>query len=111
MGQSPTAPQLAVDTCARRFRPFEGLEARPPVTWFGPAGLAQGRPGSEAVVQALCGLMEVHGRDLRRPRRLGLEVASVAAGLLAAQGDIAAAIAGLRGGTVPVMQTSVLQGG
>jgi len=55
--------------------------------------------------------MEVNGRDRARPRRLGLEVASVAAGLLAAQGAIAAAIAGLRGQPVPVVHTSVLQAG
>lgn len=111
MGHSRTAPQLAIDTCARRLRPLDGLDSRPPITWFGPAGFEPGRPGSEASVQALCGLMEVHGRDRGTPRRLGLEVASVAAGLLAAQGFIAKEIAGLRGRTAPVMQTSVLQAG
>src|SRR5688500_8821511 len=105
-------PQLALDTCARRLRVLDGLEASPAtVTWFGPAGFEGYRPGSEATVQALCGLMEVHGRDLRTPRRLGLELASVAAGLLSAQGAIAAAIAGLRGAPAPSMETSVLQAG
>ena len=105
-------PQLAVDTCARRLRVVEGLDTHPPtVTWFGPAGFPADRPGSEASLQALCGLMEVHGRDQRVPRRLGLEVASVAAGLLAAQGALAGAVAGLRGRPVPAVETSVLQAG
>ena len=105
-------PQLAVDTCARRLRVLDGLDTHPPtVTWFGPARLPADRPGSEASLQALCGLMEVHGRDRRVPRRLGLEVASVAAGLLAAQGAIAGAVAGLRGRPVPAVETSVLQAG
>ena len=62
-------------------------------------------------MQALCGLMEVNGRDRSTPRRLGLEVASVAAGLLAAQGELAAGVAGLRGGAAPTVDTSVLQAG
>lgn len=73
--------------------------------------MAPDRPGSEATVQAVSGLMEVNGRDRSTPRRLGLEVASVAAGLLAAQGELAAAVAGLRGGPVPTVDTSVLQAG
>ncbi len=111
MGRSRTGPQLAVDACARRLRPLSGLADPPPISWFGPAGFPASRPGSEASVQALCGLMEVHGRDRSTPRRLGLEVASVAAGLLAAQGRMAAAVAGLRDRPVPVMETSVLQAG
>lgn len=111
MGHSLT-PQLAVDTYARRLRPLDGVDTGPSaISWFGPAGFPAGRPGSEAAVQALGGLMEVHGRDRGTPRRMGLEVASVAAGLLASQGRLAAAIAGLRGGTVPEVQTSVLQAG
>ena len=111
MGRSRGAPQLAADTCARRLRPLSGLHDHPSVTWFGPAAFSATRPGSEAVVQALCGLMEVHGRDRGTPRRLGLEVASVAAGLLAAQGRLASAIAALRDRPVPPMETSVLQAG
>ncbi|MGI8807436.1 MAG: CoA transferase [Acidimicrobiales bacterium] len=106
-----TAPHLAVDTCDRRLRALDGPDACCGLSWFGPAGFPAGRPGSEATVQALCGIMQVHGRDRGTPRRLGLEVASVAAGLLAAQGSIATALAGLRSGTVPAMRTSVLQAG
>lgn len=108
-------PRLAMDTCARRLRPFDGAVPRPDtgceISWYGPAGISPASPASEATVQALCGLMEVNGRDWAAPRRLGLEVASVAAGLLAAQGVLAAQIARSRGRTVPVVRTSVLQAG
>lgn len=112
---SPTAPapQLALEVSARRLRAVGGPEPAAAITWYGPAaGIAPDRPGSEAVLQATCGLMEVHGRDAGTPRRLGIEVASVAAGLLAAQGALAAAIAGRRGRPAPAaVQTSVLQAG
>lgn len=66
-------------------------------------------PGSEAVIQALSGLMSVHGRDRQAPRRLGLEVASVAAGVVATQALLAALIAQSRGLEVRGVETSVLQ--
>src|SRR5439155_19481455 len=116
MSLSRTDPQLAIDTCARRLGfLLDGLgprhQADRRISWHGPARFSPDRPGSEACIQAICGLMEVNGRDRGVPRRLGLEVASVAAGLLAAQGTMAADIAGLRGQPVPVMHTSVLQAG
>jgi CoA:oxalate CoA-transferase len=112
---SPTGPQLAHKTCARRLRGPVGSdsldERDPSITWYGPARVPPTCPGSEAVIQALCGLMEVNGRDRPMPRRLGIEVASVAAGLLAAQATLSREIALVRGRPVPAMQTSVLQAG
>lgn len=67
--------------------------------------------GNEVLIQALSGLMAVHGRDQRVPRRLGLEVASVAGGIVAAQGVLAALIGKSRGYQVQRVETSVLQGG
>jgi crotonobetainyl-CoA:carnitine CoA-transferase CaiB-like acyl-CoA transferase len=65
----------------------------------------------EAIVQAISGLMAVHGRDRGRPRRLGLDVASTAAGILAASGVLAALIAQARGGVrVRAVGTSLLHG-
>ena len=113
-GLSVTGPPLAADTVARRLRPFAGdLHGRPDcrVSWFGPARYPVGHPGSEAAVQAVCGLMEVNGRDSAKPRRVGIEVASVAAGVLAAQGVLAAEIARRRGRTVVAVHTSALQAG
>jgi CoA:oxalate CoA-transferase len=69
------------------------------------AGMARG----EAIIQAVSGLMAVHGRDRRAPQRLGLEVASVAAGLVAAQGVLAALVANARGRRIRRVRTSSLQ--
>lgn len=55
--------------------------------------------------------MQVHGRDSGGPRRIGIEVASVVAGMLAANAVLAAAIGRSRGLTVPGAQSSVLQAG
>ncbi|WP_143162513.1 CoA transferase [Couchioplanes caeruleus] len=59
----------------------------------------------EAVAQAQAGLMTVHGREYGAPRRLGLDVATVATGILAAQGVLAALIARRRG--LPVRGVTV----
>lgn len=114
MSLSLTGPQLAVETCRRRLRLLDGFGPSRPddarICWYGPARVPADRPGSEATVQALGGLMEVNGRDSGTPVRLGIEAASVAAGLLAAQGILAAGIAGDRGHPRSV-HTSVLQAG
>ncbi|MDQ6607608.1 MAG: hypothetical protein M3Z06_13815, partial [Actinomycetota bacterium] len=88
-------PALALQTCARRLAPlgasvadrstdgelvldWDGLELEVDLSWYGPAQVGD-RRGSEAAVQAMSGLMLVHGRDAGGPRRIGLEVASVTA--------------------------------
>jgi crotonobetainyl-CoA:carnitine CoA-transferase CaiB-like acyl-CoA transferase len=65
--------------------------------------------GNEAIIQAISGLMQVHGRDHYMPRRLGLEVASVAAGIIATQGVLASLIAQNRGIQIQEVETTVLQ--
>lgn len=67
-------------------------------------------PCDEALIQALSGLMAIHGKDGGVPRRLGLEIASVATGVLAAQGILACLISKARGQNVSRVQTSVAQG-
>lgn len=80
------------------------------ISSFGPAaGLLPAGPGGEAVVQALSGLMAVHGSDQGRPERLGLEVASVAAGILATHGVLATLVGQARGGAARETHTSLLQ--
>lgn len=81
------------------------------ISWHGPAGFPATQPASEATIQGLCGLMHLHGRDWGGPRRLGLEVASVAAGLLTAQGWLAARIGARRGQPGARLETSVLEAG
>lgn len=116
MEKTVTPPVLAIKTCERRLAPVLGSapgENRSPVdtevSWHGPAKFAAGRCWSEASTQAVGGLMEVHGRDAGRPRRLGLDVASVAGGVLAAQGVLAALVGRSRGHPVARVETSVLQ--
>lgn len=109
-------PTLPAATCARRLEP-SGLtvgshraQIAAEISWNGPALLPKGL-GSEATIQARSGLMHLHGRDLGQPCRIGLEVTSVAAGLLAAQGALAAVVGRARGLSVAAVETSVLQAG
>ncbi len=81
------------------------------MSWYGRGPQGATTPGSEACIQALSGLMELHGRDSGRPRRLGLEVASVAAGILATQGVLAGMVARGRGMALSAVHTSVLEAG
>ncbi len=130
-----SGPALSVQTCASRLAAV-GVAADPAdpgvlawphplggdgggkagadldgeISWWG-AARPRGAPGSEALVQAATGLMHLHGRDLGGPRRLGVEIASVAAGVLAAHGLLAAAIGRCRGVGVTSVGTSVLQAG
>ena len=56
------------------------------IGWSGPDCGGGDAAACEAEIQAISGMMAVHGRDAGVPRRLGLDVASVAAGLVAGQG-------------------------
>jgi len=112
-GNVTPPPALAYATAAQRLAPY-GLstdDADCSISWFGPAGLGDDHRGSEAAVQAMAGLMYLHGRDSGRPRRLGVEVASVAAGVLAGQATLASLIGRHRGLPVAAFETSVLQAG
>ena len=133
MNLSLTGPSLAVQTCARRLRAFgaqqpaiertEGDQQtliarlgradddalRTTISWHGPAAFAAQLPASETTIQAMSGLMEVHGRDAGAPRRLGLEVASVASGVLATQAILAALVGASRGRPSATIETSVLE--
>ena len=61
-------------------------------------------------MQAVSGLMEAHGREEGIPVRLGIDVASLCAGVLAAQSVLAARLATLRGARVWRAETSVVEG-
>lgn len=118
-------PDLAHRTARTRLRPWLGSVPGPAtgpataaaggveigLTWYGGADIDPARPGSEPVVQALCGLMHLHGQEAGRPRRLGLEAASAAAGVLAGQGVLAAHVGRARGIPVDAVETSVLRAG
>lgn len=138
-GEAAPGVTLALQTCRRRLEGYGTRPCRAPdparagvlevptgapgaagrpvaceVTAFGPAPVAPSdsgasAPGTELLVQAMSGLMAVNGRDERRPSRIGLEIASVAAGLLATQGLLAALIGAARGSVARTVRTSLLQ--
>jgi CoA:oxalate CoA-transferase len=68
-------------------------------------------PVAETVAQAMSGLMAVHGRDYGVPRRLGVDVASMAAGIVAVQGLLAGLIGRGRGLPIAGVETSALRAG
>jgi len=88
---------------------WPGAEASCDISWFGTASFDRRRPASEAAVQAMSGIMHIHGLEVGGPRRLGLEAASVAAGLLGAQAVVASLIDRRRGGDHRHVETSVLE--
>lgn len=77
--------------------------------WFSDDCLHRYSTGSEFAVQAASGLMHLHGREQGVPRPLGLEVASIAAGILGTTGILAGLVARQRGLPVAIVETSVFQ--
>lgn len=80
------------------------------ISWHDPASRID-TATSEAAVQALTGIMHVHGMEAGKPKRLGIELASVNAGLLATHGSLALCISRLRGGDSTDVKTSVVDAG
>ncbi|MER5388832.1 CoA transferase [Saccharopolyspora sp. NPDC002686] len=74
------------------------------IDWAGPVELEL---PDELAVQAACGIMHVHGRAAGRPQRLGVDYAGTLAGVLAAQGVLAASLARARGAGFTSVRTSV----
>ncbi|GAB4561057.1 MAG: hypothetical protein Tsb0020_08240 [Haliangiales bacterium] len=87
-----------------------GGEVRCELSWLGRVCEEQGLLGSEAVVQALSGIMDLHGRAQERPYHLEVALCSYTAGLLSAQALLAQLLAQLRGVEV-ASATSVLHAG
>lgn len=102
-------PGRAVGTCAAHLA-WLGAARRPEPAVGCVIGGPDGMDG-EATAQAVTGLMAVHGRDRGVPRRLGLDVVSVASGIVASQGVLAALIARSRGRDVRGVEVSVLDAG
>jgi len=80
------------------------LEIDCELDWPGPVDAPL---GDEALIQAACGLMHVHGRRHGRPRALHVDYAATSAGVLAASGVLAAMIGAARGMPVATVRTSV----
>jgi crotonobetainyl-CoA:carnitine CoA-transferase CaiB-like acyl-CoA transferase len=98
----PSAP-VAADVASRllRIAPTDVSEVDYEIEWAGPV---KAPLSNEADVQAACGISQVHGRRYGGPTALAVDYASVAAGVLAAQGVLASALAG-----IPRVRTSVAQ--
>lgn len=103
-------PQVAADLAARLLGtvPFTAAigSVAHEIDWAGPVDLPL---AEERAVQAACGIMHVHGRAVGRPTPLAVDYAATAAGVLAAQGVLAALIARARGLRVDGVRTSVGQ--
>lgn len=125
----PGEARLAVRTCAAHLA-LLGAAARPlpdghpdqvalerprdgdgtlacAIPWR-PGAPAPDTAAGELLAQAVSGLMGVHGRSRGRPERIGLEVCSTAAGMIASTGLLAASIASRRGLAVRCVETSYL---
>jgi crotonobetainyl-CoA:carnitine CoA-transferase CaiB-like acyl-CoA transferase len=115
----------ASDVVVENFRPgtmtrqgldFDALAERYPalvycaISGFGQDGPKRDRPGYDAVVQAEGGLMSVTGAADGPPFRLGVAIADLVAGLLAAQGVTLALFARQRTGRGQRVDIGMLDG-
>ncbi|MGH3975286.1 MAG: CoA transferase, partial [Pseudonocardiaceae bacterium] len=108
--ESPVSETCAADAGQLLLSP-PNSERRPlgvecAIEWAGPVYLPL---EDEITVQAACGIMHVHGRKSGVPEPLGVDYASVTAGVLAAQGGLAALVGRLRGMDLRRVTTSVAQ--
>ena len=113
------------DVLVENFRPgtmeragldYDTLAARQPslvycsISGFGQDGPKRDRPGYDAVVQAEGGLMSITGAADGPPYRLGVAIADLVAGLLAAQGVTLALFARERSGRGQRVDIGMLDG-
>lgn len=103
-------------TMARLGLDHASLEARHPrlvycsVSGFGQSGPRLSYPGYDAVIQAEGGLMSVTGEADGPPYRVGVAIADLVAGLLAAQGVALALFARERSGRGQYVDISMFDG-
>lgn len=111
------------DVVVENFRPsvkhrlriaYADLEAVNPrlvyasLSAFGEEGPYRARPGVDQIVQGMAGLMAITGEPEGRPMRVGIPVADLSAGLLAANGVLIALLHRERTGRGQWVQTSLL---
>ena len=103
-------------TMARAGLDYESMRAQHPrliytsISGFGQTGPRRLQPGYDAVIQAEGGLMSVTGAADGPPFRLGVAIADMVAGLLAAQGIVLALYARERTGRGQYVDISMLDG-
>ncbi|MEC9347900.1 MAG: CoA transferase [Pseudomonadota bacterium] len=79
------------------------------ISGFGQDGPYVDRPGVDQIAQGLGGLMSITGEPGRGPMRVGIPIADLTAGLLAAQGILMALLERQRTGKGQWVRTSLLQ--
>lgn len=79
------------------------------ISGFGQTGPYKDRPGYDQIAQGLGGLMSITGPPGGGPWRVGIPVADLSAGLLAAQGVLVALIERERSGAGQWVHTSLLE--
>ncbi len=79
------------------------------ISGFGQTGPYQGRPGYDQIAQGLGGLMSITGPPGGGPWRVGIPIADLSAGLLAAQGVLVALFERERSGEGQWIHTSLLE--
>lgn len=81
------------------------------ISGFGGTGPARNRGGFDLVAQGVSGLMSVTGHPGAPPAKVGVPVTDLTAGLLGANGIMAAYIHALRTGRGQMVDTSLLEAG
>ncbi|MDE3077074.1 MAG: CoA transferase [Chloroflexota bacterium] len=79
------------------------------ISGFGQAGPDRNRPGLDQIAQGMSGVMTVNGEPGRGPMRVGLPVADLTAGYMAAYGVVLALFERERSGKGQWVHTSLLQ--
>jgi len=79
------------------------------ISGFGQDGPLADRPGFDQIAQGMGGLMSITGEPGAGPMRVGIPIADLCAGLLAAQGALLALLDRERTGKGQWVQTSLLQ--
>ena len=79
------------------------------ISGFGQTGPYSNRPGYDQLAQGMGGLMSITGQPGSGPWRVGIPVADLSAGLLAAQGVLLALLERERSGEGQWVQTSLLE--
>ncbi len=79
------------------------------ISGFGQTGPYKDRPGYDQIAQGMGGLMSITGQPGSGPWRVGIPVADLSAGLLAAQGILVALLERERSGEGQWIQTSLLE--
>jgi len=79
------------------------------ISGFGQDGPLADRPGFDQIAQGMGGLMSITGKPGEGPMRVGIPIADLCAGLLAAQGILVALFERQHSGKGQWVQTSLLQ--